>query len=230
MRYSSDVLLAVSSRWRYCCCLCFCLSVSLSVCLSCVHRSLKLHLRSASRHLLVVPRFQLDTIRPSHLRCRWTNDIELVPKQFAWAGHANWLFSSYTEDVSFLSVVGTLSALEAFFCDHALYKLTFILHLHYVRVLVGRHAVYRWTYVSSTESLTEGFCLSVCLAVAVQCITMLNLTTTIPRQVFFLFGFGRIECLSLFVCLFLCLSVSTSVSLCVCVTWNWVTAAMTLWN
>ena len=41
---------------------------------------------------------------PSHLRCHWTNDMELVPKQFAWAGHANWLFSSYTEDVSFWSV------------------------------------------------------------------------------------------------------------------------------
>ena len=53
-------------------------------------------------------------VRPSHLRCRWTNDMELVPKQFAWAGHANWLFLSYTEDVSFWSVLGTLSALEAF--------------------------------------------------------------------------------------------------------------------
>jgi len=54
-------------------------------------------------------------VRPSHLRCRWTNDMELVPKQFAWAGHANWLFSSYTEDVFFWSVLGTLSALEALF-------------------------------------------------------------------------------------------------------------------
>jgi len=54
-------------------------------------------------------------IRPSHLRCCWTNDMELVPKQVAWAGHANWLFSSYTEDVSFWSVLGTLSALEALF-------------------------------------------------------------------------------------------------------------------
>jgi len=49
---------------------------------------------------------------PSHLRCRWTNYMELVPKQFAWAGHANWLFLSYTEDVSFW-VLGTLSELEA---------------------------------------------------------------------------------------------------------------------
>ena len=54
-------------------------------------------------------------VRPSHLRCCWTNDMELVPKPFAWAGRANSLFSSYIEDVSFWSVLGTLSALEAFF-------------------------------------------------------------------------------------------------------------------
>jgi len=30
-------------------------------------------------------------IRSSHLRCRWTNDMERVRKQFAWAWHANWL-------------------------------------------------------------------------------------------------------------------------------------------
>ena len=40
-------------------------------------------------------------VRLSHLRYHWTYDMELVPKQFAWAGHANWLFSSYTEDVFF---------------------------------------------------------------------------------------------------------------------------------
>ena len=54
-------------------------------------------------------------IPPSNLRCRWTNDMELVPKQFAWAEHANWLISSYTEDVSFWTVLGTLGALEALF-------------------------------------------------------------------------------------------------------------------
>ena len=63
--------------------------------------------------------FQLDT----HLRCRWTNDMELVPKQFAWAGHANWLFLLYTKDVSFWSVLGTLSAFETLFCDDTLYKI-----------------------------------------------------------------------------------------------------------
>jgi len=67
-------------------------------------------------------------VRPSHLRWRWTNHMKLVPKQFAWAGHANWLFSSYTEDVSFLSVLGTLSALEAFFAT--MHYINWHLHLH----------------------------------------------------------------------------------------------------
>ena len=44
------------------------------------------HHRSASRHLRVVARFQPSVsaryVRPSHLRCRWTNDMELVPKPF----------------------------------------------------------------------------------------------------------------------------------------------------
>jgi len=70
-------------------------------------------------------------VLPSHLRCRWTNDMELVPKQFAWAGHANCLFSSYTEDVSFWSVLGTLSALEALFATMRYINW----HLHYIRGL-----------------------------------------------------------------------------------------------
>ena len=70
------------------------------------------------------------SVRPSHLRCRWTNDMELVPIQFAWAGHANWLVSSYTEDVSFWSVLGTLSALEALFAT--MRYINWHLHLHYI--------------------------------------------------------------------------------------------------
>ena len=69
-------------------------------------------------------------VRPSHLRCRWNNDMELVPKQFAWAGHADWLFSSYTEDVSFWSVLGTLSALEALFTTMRYINW----HLHYIYI------------------------------------------------------------------------------------------------
>jgi len=68
-------------------------------------------------------------VRPSHLRCRWTNDMEFVPKQCAWAGHANWQFSSYTEDVSFWSVLGTLSALEALFAT--MHYINWHLHLQY---------------------------------------------------------------------------------------------------
>ena len=65
-------------------------------------------------------------VRPSQLRCRWTNDLELVRKQFEWAGHANWLFSSYTEDVSFWSVLGTcdIERIKGAFCDDALLTLT----------------------------------------------------------------------------------------------------------
>jgi len=69
-------------------------------------------------------------VRPSHLRCRWTNDMELVRKQFLRAEHANWLFSSYTEDVSFSSVLGTLSALEALFATMRYINWHLHLHLH----------------------------------------------------------------------------------------------------
>ena len=41
--------------------------------------------------------------------------------------HADWLFSSYTEDVSYWSVLGTLSALEALF---ATMRYINYLHLH----------------------------------------------------------------------------------------------------
>ena len=78
-------------------------------------------------------------LRPSHLRCRWTNDMELVPKQFAWAGHANWLFSSYTEDVSFWTVLGTLSTLEALFFVMTRY---INWHLHYMTTVA---TWYSWT-------------------------------------------------------------------------------------
>ena len=100
--------------------------------LSCAHRSHKL-----LNHSIFVPPaaiyslfhgFSSIYLRPSHLRCRWTNDMELVPKQFAWAGHANWLFSSYTEGVSFWSVLGTLSALEALLATMRYINW----HLHYI--------------------------------------------------------------------------------------------------
>ena len=79
--------------------------------------------------------------------------MELVPKQFAWAGHANWLFSSYTEDVSFWSVLGTLSTLEALFAT--MRYINWHLHLHlcpegniniylWQTTLCHRAAVCRW--------------------------------------------------------------------------------------
>jgi len=92
-------------------------------------------------------------VRPSYLRCRWINNMELVPKQFAWAGHANWLFSSYTEDVSFWSVLCTLSALEVF-CIDALYKLTFTLHY--------THTAHPTAKISSNFYRASAHSLSVC--------------------------------------------------------------------
>jgi len=78
-------------------------------------------------------------VRPSHLCCRWTNDMELVPKQFVWAGHANWLFLSYTEDISFWSVFDTLSALEAFFATMRYINW----HLHYITKYSSVHGACR---------------------------------------------------------------------------------------
>jgi len=48
-----------------------------------------------------------------------------------WPG-ANWLFPSYTEDVSFWSVFGTLSALEALFAT--MRYINWHLHLHYIYI------------------------------------------------------------------------------------------------
>jgi len=60
--------------------------------------------------------------------CHWTNDMELVPKQFAWAGHANWLFLLYTEVVNvFFFLISTrhIERIGGAFYDDVLYKLTF---------------------------------------------------------------------------------------------------------
>ena len=115
--------------WR---CTSACMARHRIICLSCVHRSLKL-----LNDIIFVPpaaiysSFHVSAryLRPSHLRCRWTNDMELVPKQFAWARHANWLFSSYTEDMSFWSVLGTLSTLEALLAT--MRYINWHLHSHY---------------------------------------------------------------------------------------------------
>jgi len=59
-------------------------------------------------------------IRPSHLCCRWTNNMELVPWQLAWTRHTNRLLLSHAEEVPLWTVLCTLSTLEALFlrwCD-----------------------------------------------------------------------------------------------------------------
>jgi len=90
-------------------------------------------------------------LRPSHLRCRWTNDMELVPTQLSWAGHANWLFSSYTEDVSFWSVLGTLSALEALLAT--MRYINWHWHLHLLRV--GKNALNEYDQYASTSDTVD---------------------------------------------------------------------------
>ena len=112
------------------------------------------HLRSASRHLLVVPRFQLDTYgrRTFAVAGPTTRNLfQNICVSRTW--HANWLFSSYTEDVSFLSVLGTLSALEAFFAT--MHYINWHLHLHsaflcqYLLGLPGFHLKFSGIYSSA---------------------------------------------------------------------------------
>ena len=115
-----------SLGWR---CTTACMARHRIICLSCAHRSLSCRTTASSFCQPPSTRSTLSAryVRPSHLRCRWTNDMKLVPKQFVWAGYANWLFLSYTEDVSFLSVLGALSALEALFVTMRYINS----HLHY---------------------------------------------------------------------------------------------------
>jgi len=70
------------------------------------------HLRSASRHLLV-SRFQLDTYGRRTFSVAGPTTWNLF--QTICISRTYWLFSLHTEDVSFWSVLGTLSALEALF-------------------------------------------------------------------------------------------------------------------
>jgi len=52
--------------------------------------------------------------------------LQQLRQSSLWAGHANWLFSSYTEDVSFWSVsTRHIECIRGAFCDDALHKLTF---------------------------------------------------------------------------------------------------------
>jgi len=80
----------------------------------------------------------LHFIYPKNLQNRkvgiqYKNNI-LRGKQFVWAGHANWLFSSYTVDVSFWTVLRTSSALEALFLRQcvSLYDVHFTFTLNIV--------------------------------------------------------------------------------------------------
>jgi len=53
--------------------------------------------------------------------------MELVPWQFAWTGHADWLLLLHTENIPLWIILGTSSTLEALFYNDALCKLTLTL-------------------------------------------------------------------------------------------------------
>ena len=91
------------------------------------------HLRSASRNLLVAPRFQLNT---------YGRRASAVAASATWNSLSDELrnpdlqchLPTQLEDVYVSTILGTLSALEAL-CDYALYKSTFTLHYIYTYLL-----------------------------------------------------------------------------------------------
>jgi len=72
------------------------------------------HLRSVSRHLLIVPRFQLDTYGRRTFAVDGPMTWNLFENNLHELDMQTDCFLSHTEDVSFWWVLGTLSALEAF--------------------------------------------------------------------------------------------------------------------
>ena len=91
------------------------------------------HLRSASRNLLVTPRFQLDTYG-RHCLCRGcTINMELTVGRTANSGPPQCHLATQLKDVSTSTTPSALSALEAL-CDYALYKSIFAVHLHYIYI------------------------------------------------------------------------------------------------
>jgi len=83
------------------------------------------HLHSASRNLLVAPRFQLNT---SSCLCRGcASNLEFTVRWTAKPGSPQCHLPTQLKDVSVSTIPGALSALEAL-CDYALYKSTFTLH------------------------------------------------------------------------------------------------------
>ena len=120
-----------SLGWR---CTSACMAMHRIICLSCVHRSLKLLNDS-----IFVPPAAIYSLFHGFSSIRTAVAPSPSPKQFAWAGHANWLFSSYTEDVSFWSVLGTLSALEALFATMRYINW----HLHFIKIVPTRWRILR---------------------------------------------------------------------------------------
>jgi len=69
-------------------------------------------------------------VRPSHVRCRWTNNLVFVRICVSRTCKLA-VFVVHTEDVSFWSVLGTLSALEAFFATMRYINWHWHLHSYY---------------------------------------------------------------------------------------------------
>ena len=55
-------------------------------------------LRSARRHLVVVPCYNI--IQPPRLLCSWSDDLELSNRQSAWSIVVHWQFSSPAQNIS----------------------------------------------------------------------------------------------------------------------------------
>jgi len=98
------------------------------------------HLRSASRNLLVAPRFKLNVhVWPSCLCRGCASNLELTVGRTAKPGPPQCHLPTQLKDVSVSTIPGSLSALEAL-CDYALYKSTFTFTL-----LLGGAERYRAT-------------------------------------------------------------------------------------
>ena len=98
------------------------------------------HLRFASRHLLVVPRFQLDTyaVAPSlsldqrHGTCSKTICVSRTCKLTVFVVHWRLVFLISTRHIE---------RIRGAFCDDALYKLTFTFTFTIILIIIHHHYV-----------------------------------------------------------------------------------------
>ena len=98
------------------------------------------HLRSASRNLLVAPRFQLNTYGrrafAATAPATWNSLSDELRNPDL---HSATYLPTQLKDVSVSTIPGALSALEAL-SDYALYKPTFTFTLHYITFTFISHS------------------------------------------------------------------------------------------